>query len=411
MTDLRSVYAASLANLHYDLCNLTTGIELSISGYNEKQEDFLDFILDRLTNFTIKSERFSIMKERVERMYKNFQTDQPDDHCSYYNSYLLNQTMWHNDDCLAVLASLTEQDLRDFIPKLFSTLHIECFVFGNSSAEQAVEFYRKFTAKLSGSFHSRPLLPSQRCQLRDLELQPGSERVFRSKNSVHQSHALLNYFQCGPQQTRENMLLELTHQIIKEACFDQLRTKEQLGYIVSCRVRRFSSGQGLAITVQSEKPPHQLDQRIENFLRSTQGSLREMEDSEFNQHVSALATLRLEKPKTLTAKYWRYQREIIAETYQFDKDEVEVALLRQLTKSDIETFYQDVFLAEEKRRKLSCEVLSLCRPDTVEEGGQSEGRLVRDIVRFKSSLAAFPTRQPAVALDTLRRETKIAFLL
>ena len=90
----RSVYDASLANLDYELSNLNTGIELSLSGYNEKQEDFLDFILDRLTTFTVKSERFSIMKERLERMYKNFHTDQPGSHSCYYNSYLLTQTMW-----------------------------------------------------------------------------------------------------------------------------------------------------------------------------------------------------------------------------------------------------------------------------------------------------------------------------
>ena len=287
----------------------------------------MDFILDRLTNFTIKSERFSIMKERVERMYKNFQTDQPDDHCSYYNSYLLNQTMWHNDDCLAVLASLTEQDLRDFIPKLFSTLHIECFVFGNSSAEQAVEFYRKFTAKLSGTFHCRPLLPSQRCQLRDLELQPGSERVFRSKNSVHQSHALLNFYQCGPKQTRENMLLELTHQIIKEACFDQLRTKEQLGYIVFSGVRRSNGAQGLRVIVQSDRHPDYLDQRIEAFLLSLEDKLDKMEETEFQQHVEALASKRLEKPKKLGVRNGRFWSEILSQHYNFDRDQIEVSSL------------------------------------------------------------------------------------
>ena len=276
----------------------------------------MDFILDRLTSFTVKTERFSIMKERVERMFKKFQTNQPNSHSSYYNSYLLNQTMWHNDECLDVLPDLTEQDLSDFIPRLFSSLHIECFVYGNSTAEQAVQFYRKFTEKLKGSFHTRPLLPSQRCQERDLELQPGTSRVFRSENKVHQSNALMNFYQCGPQQTRENMLLELTHQIIKEAAFDQLRTKEQLGYVVFCSVRRFASGQGLALTVQSEKPPNHLDRRIESFLNTNVTNiLAKMEDSEFQQHVSALATVRLEKPKTLWDRYYRYRREIVKETY------------------------------------------------------------------------------------------------
>merc|ERR1711990_296416 len=121
--------------------------------------------------------------------------------------------------------------------------------------------------------------------------------------------------------------------------------------MVFCSVRRFNSGQGLALTVQSEKPPHHLDRRIESFLDTTALSiLANMKDSEFQQHVSALATLRLEKPKTLWERYERFWSEIIQETYQFDKDEVEVALLRQLTRSDIETFYREVCLVGERRR-------------------------------------------------------------
>ena len=63
----RSVYAATLANLYYSFYDLSNGIELRLSGYNEKQEEFLDFILDRLTSFTVKSDRFFIIKEKVER--------------------------------------------------------------------------------------------------------------------------------------------------------------------------------------------------------------------------------------------------------------------------------------------------------------------------------------------------------
>ena len=85
-----------------------------------------------------------------------------------------------------------------------------------------------------------------------------------------------------------------------------------------------------------------------------------------------------------------------------------ILCIYKASKSDIETFNQDILLEQEKRRKISCEVFSLCRPDPatgleVEEGGQTEGILVRDVARFKSSLAAFPTRQSAVALDSLRR--------
>ena len=49
------------------------------------------------------------------------------------------------------------------------------------------------------------------------------------------------------------MLLELAMQILKEPCFNVLRTQEQLGYIVFSGVRRANGVQGLRFIVQSEK--------------------------------------------------------------------------------------------------------------------------------------------------------------
>ena len=45
---------------------------------------------------------------------------------------------------------------------------------------------------------------------------------------------------------------------------------------------------------------------------------------EFNQHVEALATKRLEKPKKLSVRNGRYWSEILSQHYNFSRDEVEV---------------------------------------------------------------------------------------
>jgi insulysin len=87
------------------------------------------------------------------------------------------------------------------------------------------------------------------------------------ENNVHKSSCIEMYLQVGGQTTRNNMLLELFAQIISEPCFDVLRTKEQLGYIVFSGVRRSSGVQGLRIIVQSTRKPAYLDQRIEAFLK------------------------------------------------------------------------------------------------------------------------------------------------
>ena len=129
------------------------------------------------------------------------------------------------------------------------------------------------------------------------------------------------------QDTRQNMLLELFSQIINENCYNQLRTQEQLGYIVFSGVRRSNGAQGLRVIVQSDRHPIYLDQRIESFLSGVNKHLEDMEETEFQQHVEALATKRSEKPKKLGVRNGRYWSEILSQHYNFDRDDIEVNIL------------------------------------------------------------------------------------
>ena len=55
----------------------------------------------------------------------------------------------------------------------------------------------------------------------------------RSSNRAETNSGVDTYFQIGPQTIADYALVELLGQLISEHCFDQLRTKEQLGYQVS----------------------------------------------------------------------------------------------------------------------------------------------------------------------------------
>ena len=78
--------------------------------------------------------------------------------------------------------------------------------------------------------------------------------MYSAENEVHATHCVEMYLQLGLEEKRTNMLLELGTQILKEPCFNVLRTQEQLGYIVFSGVRRAHGVQGLRFIVQSEKP-------------------------------------------------------------------------------------------------------------------------------------------------------------
>ena len=55
-------------------------------------------------------------------------------------------------------------------------------------------------------------------------------------------------------------------------------------------------------------------------------TLATMEETEFSQHVEALATKRLEKPKKLSVRNGRYWSEILSQHYNFHRDDIEVTV-------------------------------------------------------------------------------------
>merc|ERR1712037_195184 len=201
---------------------------------------------------------------------------------------------------------------------------------------------------------------------------------------------------------------ELFGQIINEGCYNQLRSQEQLGYIVFSGVRRSNGAQGFRVIVQSERHPEYLDSRIEAFLGSLEKSLGELEEEEFKKQVEALASKRLEKPKKLSVRNGRYWSEILSQHYNFNRDEIEVGFLRELAKEDVIQFYKQFISDSDVRKKLSCHVLSTCEGgaatcDTEVASEAGNWRNVSDITAFKSSLPLYPLAKPFAEPSSLRR--------
>ena len=55
--------------------------------------------------------------------------------------------------------------------------------------------------------------------------------------------------------------------IASEPFYNQLRTQEQLGYIVTSGVRRAHGTQGIKFLIQSDRHPQYVDERIEDFIK------------------------------------------------------------------------------------------------------------------------------------------------
>uniref|UniRef100_A0A667Z4I5 Insulin-degrading enzyme n=2 Tax=Myripristis murdjan TaxID=586833 RepID=A0A667Z4I5_9TELE len=404
-------YAAELAGLNYDLQNTIYGMYLSVKGYNDKQHILLKKIIEKMATFEIDEKRFDIIKEAYMRSLNNFRAEQPHQHAMYYLRLLMTEVAWTKDELREALDDVTLPRLKAFIPQLLSRLHIEALLHGNITKESALGMMQMVEDTLIEHAHTKPLLPSQLIRYREVQVPDGGWYVYQQRNEVHNNCGIEIYYQTDMQTTHDNMLLELFCQIISEPCFNTLRTKEQLGYIVFSGPRRANGVQGLRFIIQSEKAPHYLESRVEAFLRTMEKSVEEMSEEAFQKHIQALAIRRLDKPKKLAAECAKYWGEIISQQYNFDRDNIEVAYLKTLTKENIMQFYRELLAIDApKRHKVSVHVLSRemdsC-PVVGEFPAQNDVNLapapslpqptlVQDMTEFKRSLPLFPLAKPHI---------------
>ncbi|XP_046424756.1 insulin-degrading enzyme-like [Neodiprion fabricii] len=385
---------------------------LTIEGYNDKQRILLERIIDEMANFKVNPGLFQTIKESYIRNLKNMKADQPYDRADYHMGVLLSETKWTADDLLKSTSLLTAENLQHYIKQMLSKVHIECLIHGNVTKSEALDIVKIFEFKLINALPQfSPLLPRQLIRCQHVKLDDGCNFLYDVGNRLHKSSCVQVYYQCGVETIESNVLSELLNQIIFEPYFDTIRTKEQLGYIVYISVRRINGAQGLKFTVQSDKHPQYVDQRIEAFLEAMLNQLVDMPEEEFSRHKDALATKKLEKPTTLgtlTSLFWS---EIWERRYNFDRVNMEVSHMRTVTKEMVIKFYKDVLINSGSTRcKLSVHVVSMAEggaghttinvPEN-ESSPSSETRLntvcrINDAAMFRSTQASYPLVKPFI---------------
>jgi insulysin len=221
-------YNAEIAGLSYDIYNQTNGLLLLIEGYSDKMQVLLEKILFKMRNFEVDSERFSLIKEYLRREYKNSLLDSPHQHSAYYFLYLTQERLWSHEEKLETLEDIKFEDIKMFYPELLKQIHIESLIHGNILKDDAI----KMTQKVEEILQPKALIPSQLIGYRSVILPQGKRFVYQRNvyDKENINSAIEYYVQIdGLMDIESRTKLSLLSQIADEPCFNQLRTKEQLG--------------------------------------------------------------------------------------------------------------------------------------------------------------------------------------
>jgi insulysin len=220
-------YYAHTAGVNFSIGILTDGIEICVSGYDDKLDQLLYKIFQVALNLEIDEKKFLLIREKKLRSLENFFMDPPHNLASYNNRLLLNCPYFSKTDYINVIKDLTTQQQNLHNKNILRSVFYEALIMGNFTKEEGLTISDRMEKIIS-----RPP-PLQQINSRVIQLDhPFSIYKSQCFNPKETNCAIHVYYQIGlDNDTKLLALLQLFAQIVKANCFAQLRTKEQLGYI------------------------------------------------------------------------------------------------------------------------------------------------------------------------------------
>ncbi|TMW57430.1 hypothetical protein Poli38472_003355 [Pythium oligandrum] len=406
-------YHASVAELMYSLRVKESGLELLFGGFNDKLATLVQVVTDKLFTGAIKLERFEPIRQDMLREYRN-SLIKPAHKARYLRLQLLERHAFPVDTAIAALESASTDRLMAFVSGTLWTsgAFLATFAHGNVSSTTADEM--KQIVEHGLELVSTPLQP-QNWPARHIHKLPVVESGLRieakSERAEEKNSQVEYYFQFGEHDVRLLAYADLLHQLMEEPLFDTLRTKQELGYDVSCTVRLTHGVIGYGIMVQSSLfTVDYIDSCIERFLVDFERAIASMPEEHFQDHIKAQILKKLEPDHTLLETSHRYWYEITSGRLIFDINERLASEFELCTKAELLAYYRAGIL--QAPRKLVVHVIgqaSVNVTGATREQLKQESKEAKRNKKRKGGKEAAPRVPPTVISDLYDFKTKLAY--
>jgi insulysin len=214
-------------------------------------------------------------------------------------------------------------------------VYVEAFVHGNTDEGEAILLFKTVTASLGGS----NLLTSDMPDFHQRHLPTGVhlyQLAHPNPSEINSATQLL--YQFGTYSITKNALLMLFADCFKHPAFNQLRTQEQLGYLVSSHMTTYTRAHALSmqLSVQSStKDPVALQERMQLFVAGFVDVIRELTPEAFEAQKASLLIKIRKKPESIFNFNARLWQEIECGAYVFDRTTRLENALQDVTKDHV----------------------------------------------------------------------------
>ena len=230
---------------------------------------------------------------------------------------------------------------------IFKNAKIKWLVQGNAKKEDVLELVEESNKILEIDINKEKT--GKFAVVRPVVITKNYNYIFRLKNPNpnEQSSSLISVYQTGLLNDIEQIYIKLTESFLKDKFYDQLRTKETLGYIVQMFCIEAEGYFGMANVVQSNsKTPEYCASRVRNFYKGAQELVKNISEEEFKSHMNVQIAEANKKDSNLAEVFMRNWAEINNNTYKFDRKAKKKENLTKCNREGFIKFFEKYFVNE-----------------------------------------------------------------
>ena len=330
------LYPARIAGQSFSAYAHARGMTLSFSGWRDGQTPLIEQALEQLQQADISTGAFERVRYQLQREWRNAPQSSLTGQASRALGEALLTPQWSTAELLEASQRLEKRHLENFRRRFLDDLYIDAMAVGNLNAEQAQEQANLIRGALTPRLTRDDIPP-----LTPLEV--SSESEILHPHSTREESLVLRYLQGRDTSVEEQARLSVLAQWLDTPFYQQLRTEEQLGYIVNAGYSPMLEAPGISLIVQSpDVDSSTIAERMDAFMEAAEARLNTLSNGELAAHRQAVHDRLNQRDTSLPSMTNRYWQATALDEVRFDRREQLAALALDVSVEELQSLWPEL---------------------------------------------------------------------
>lgn len=312
---------------------------LFVSGYTTKHQVLVDELLANFVKLEFTQAEFNEALETYKQGLANNNKNHVFRQLYGHLGRLTNKVQWRDKDLLLTAEKVTLQDVIAYYKAVKRDPLIRILAVGNYS-EESVKHMALSAAKI---------LPGKRLPSARVVSQyttPADGKTIELKESLELADsAVMQVWFREKKSDDEQAQLVVLNAFLDKAFFTQLRTNEQLGYVVQSMPYAVDDTPGYAMLVQSSNSDvTKIKARMDKFRADYLAELKAIDPAKIEATKQAMIANIMQKPTDFYKEASVYAGEFWHAKYNFDGRDRHLNAIKMVTKEDLIKMYENLLL-------------------------------------------------------------------